>query len=121
MDIIYFNYNATVKTGTNQLKNYAGVDTRNDNGIIICPPTKYKLLNGTEVLYKHLGGILIDIPQYLLAEMTDKREVKIKVKKEKCKKVYPVITIPDSSSLVVNLLNLLPQDWFDDYNKWKDL
>ena len=36
---IYFNYNSLVKTGTNQLKNYLNVDTRNDNGIIIANET----------------------------------------------------------------------------------
>jgi hypothetical protein len=42
---IYFLYNAALKTGVDCFKSYNKIDIRNDDAIIIAPPTTYKLLN----------------------------------------------------------------------------
>lgn len=78
---IYFNYNSSVLTTTNGLINYNNVDIRNDDSIVFCPPTKYKLLNGTVASYELLEGNLIDVPDYLLVELKCLQQKTKKLKK----------------------------------------
>lgn len=60
----YFNYDARLKNNSNCMDEYEGVDIRNDNnGFIICPPTKYKLPDGTLCKYTLIGGQIIDFPE----------------------------------------------------------
>ena len=62
----YFNYDARLKNNSNCMDEYEGVDIRNDNnGFIICPPTKYKLPDGTIAKYTLIGGQIIDFPEEL--------------------------------------------------------
>jgi hypothetical protein len=66
---IYFNYDERPRNNSSSLTTYGKVDIRNNGGIAIMPPTKYKLLDGTTVKYKCLGGKLIDVPEYLIAAL----------------------------------------------------
>jgi hypothetical protein len=60
---IYFLYNPTLKTGVDCFKSYNKIDIRNDDAIIIAPPTTYKLLNKSMVEYEFLGGHILYIPE----------------------------------------------------------
>jgi hypothetical protein len=53
---IYFTYNQALKTGVDCFKTYNKIDIRNDDALIIAPPTTYKLLNKSMVEYKFMGG-----------------------------------------------------------------
>jgi len=67
---IYFKYNETIKTTTNAMNSFAGVDIRNDDGILYAPPTIYKIKNtDTIVEYKFLGGEILDCPDYLINDL----------------------------------------------------
>ena len=48
---IYFLYTPALKTGVDCFKSYNKIDIRNDDAIIIAPPTTYKLLNKSMVQY----------------------------------------------------------------------
>jgi putative DNA primase/helicase len=50
----YFKYNSEVKQTQDEKKEdgtLLGIDLRNDGGFVVCPPTKYKLPNGTVAQY----------------------------------------------------------------------
>ena len=49
---IYFKYNEKIPTTTN-INKIKGIDTRNDGGLVIAPPTKNKLLNKDTCKYKY--------------------------------------------------------------------
>ena len=66
---IYFKYNELVNTTTNALINFKSVDIRNDNSIVIAPPTTYKLLNGNIAKYEFIGGQLFDIQTEIILEL----------------------------------------------------
>ena len=53
-----------IKTTTNKK---AKIDVRNDGGLIIAPPTKYTLLNGSIAQYKYIGGVQLgEIPESII-------------------------------------------------------
>ena len=63
---IYFNYDKRLNNSSGVMDDYDGVDIRNDSaGIIILPPTKYSLPDGTETGYTLIGGKVIDFPDEL--------------------------------------------------------
>lgn len=66
---IYFNYNSLVKTTTDALKSYSKVDVRNDDAIVFCPPTTYKLKNNTVCKYEDMHGNLLPIPDIILNDL----------------------------------------------------
>ena len=68
---IYFKYNESLPNTTN-INKLVGIDCRNDGGIVIAPPTKYKLLNGDKAKYKYLGGTIQDIPAQLFRKVITK-------------------------------------------------
>jgi hypothetical protein len=71
---IYYKYNPTVLDTTNAMNSYAGVDIRNDNGIVFAPPTTYKLKNGNFAEYKDLGGEIVEIPDFILNDFKKTKE-----------------------------------------------
>ena len=81
---IYYKYNPTVLDTTNGMNSYAGVDIRNDNGIVFAPPTTYKLKNGNYVEYKDLGGEIVEIPDFILNDLKKTKEQE-KEEKQKTK------------------------------------
>jgi hypothetical protein len=66
---IYFNYNPNIQTKVDAMVSYKKVDIRNNYSLAFCPPCKYTLLNGKEVEYKDLGGVITDIPEYLIKDL----------------------------------------------------
>ena len=67
---IYCKYNEEVKTTTNAMNSYNGVDIRNDDGILYAPPTKYKIKNtGAIVEYKYIGGEILEFPDYIFDDL----------------------------------------------------
>ena len=61
---IYCTYTDKLKTTTNKK---AKIDVRNDGGLIIAPPTKYTLLNGSIAQYKYIGGVKLgEIPESII-------------------------------------------------------
>lgn len=61
---IYCAYTDKLKTTTNKK---AKIDVRNDGGLIIAPPTKYTLLNGSIAQYKYIGGVQLgEIPESII-------------------------------------------------------
>jgi phage/plasmid-associated DNA primase len=76
---IYFQYNPDIPTVAPY---FPDIDTRNDNAILYCPPTTYKLKDGTIVEYEDLGGDLLPVPDYLINPQYKKLVVKEKKKKE---------------------------------------
>jgi phage/plasmid-associated DNA primase len=91
-------------TNINKLEN---IDCRNDGGIVIAPPTKYKLLNGEKVKYEYLGGTIEEIPAKLLKQLLPKK------KKEKQEFVNEI-----KHNEIIKLLDLLTTDRSDNYDDW---
>ena len=61
---IYCSYCHKVKTSTNE---ELEIDIRNDGGIIIAPPTRYTLLNGSIFQYSYIGGSKLgEFPEFLI-------------------------------------------------------
>lgn len=93
---LYCKYDEAVKTTTDGFRTYKKVDIRNDDGIVFCPPTKYKLLNGTYAVYEDLGGEILPIPECL---MLDLKNAELPQKKEK----REIIIKDNSNEEMVNL------------------
>jgi hypothetical protein len=104
---IYFKYNKLLPTATN-INKLEGIDIRNDGGIVIAPPTKYKLLNDEIVKYKYLGGELHEIPQNFLEYLLPK---KAETKPQENKKQV-------SEDEIINLINLLNPLRATNYDDW---
>lgn len=66
---IYCIYNKNIMTTTNGLKSYKNVDVRNDNSIIISPPTIYTKKDGSIVKYEDLGGEVKRIPSFIINDL----------------------------------------------------
>ena len=104
---IYFKYNDLLPN-TSNINKLEGIDIRNDGGIIIAPPTKYKLLNGETAKYKYLGGEIHEIPQDFLEYLLPKKaEVKPQENKKKA-----------SKDEIVDLINLLQPQRATNYDDW---
>ena len=103
---IYFKYNELLPTTTN-INKLENIDCRNDGGIVIAPPTKYKLLSGEKVKYEYLCGEIIDIPAKLLKQLLPKK------KKEKQEFVNEI-----KHNEIIKLLDLITTDRSDNYDNW---
>ena len=67
---IYCKYKEEVKTTTNAMNSYNGVDIRNDDAILYAPPTKYKIKNtGAIVEYKYIGGEILEFPDCIFDDL----------------------------------------------------
>jgi P4 family phage/plasmid primase-like protien len=67
---IYCKYNAEIKTTTNAMNSYSGVDIRNDDAILYAPPTKYKVKDTCAMVeYKFIGGDILEFPDYLFNDL----------------------------------------------------
>ena len=67
---IYSKYNPKVKTTTNALNSYDGVDIRNDDAILYAPPTKYKVKDTGKICeYKYLGGEIWEFSDFIFNDL----------------------------------------------------
>jgi phage/plasmid-associated DNA primase len=110
---IYFMYDPTVLTTTNF---FPSVDIRNDDAILICPPTQYKLKDGTIAEYIDLGGELKPVPDYLKQTAIVKKEVKAKSVKA------PVEVAREKDEVYTFIRNLIKEGLLShlstDYQSW---
>ena len=65
---VYFQYDVKYRSPTTKVMIYDNqikdVDIRNDNGVVICPPTRYRLEDGSFFEYKSNNGHLYPIPDW---------------------------------------------------------
>ena len=104
---IYFKYNKLLPN-TSNINKLENIDIRNDGGIIIAPPTKYKLLNGEIAKYKCIGGELHEIPSEFLKYLLPK---KAEAKQTKNKK-------PTNKDEIIELIYLLNVERSENYDDW---
>ena len=107
---IYFKYNEKIPNTTN-INKIQKLDTRNDGGFIIAPPTKYKLLNKDTCKYKFLFGELLDIPENIINLLVTKK----KDKKEKQNEEIKPTSKKDEIKIYLKHIDF---DRFDNYDDW---
>ena len=117
---IYFTYESQIKTTTN-INGLDGIDARNDNGLIIAPPTKYKLLDGSKAQYKYLYGDLLKMPDFLLKQLITKEEVTEKPKKEMKRKEIPLNDGKTKAEFIERLIDILDDSRADDRTEWNEI
>jgi hypothetical protein len=66
---VYCNYDEDIHTTTNGFINHKGVDIKNDGGIVFCPPTQRKCIDGSVFVYKDLGGEVLPVPDIFIDNM----------------------------------------------------
>lgn len=127
---IYFNYDVNIKTTTNAFKEYENIDVRNDDAILLAPPTKVfknKICVGE---YIDLGGDLLDFPEELKSKLKQFIQPISKiVVTEKPAEIQQNISnnIPTSSTTLDTIKTLVEAiisvdlKFFDDYEKWSYL
>jgi hypothetical protein len=71
---IYCKYDANVKTRSNALVTYDGVDVASDGHMVFAPPTSYIDLEGNENCYIDLGGEILDIPKFIINDLKQNQE-----------------------------------------------
>jgi len=119
---IYFKYESKIKTDTN-VNGFIGVDTRNDGGLIVAPPTKYKLLNGQKVKYTYLYGDLLEMPKSLLNQLIpeEPEEPEEQPKKESKKKEMIYNEGKTKDEFIERLTDLLDDSRADDRTEWTEV
>jgi P4 family phage/plasmid primase-like protien len=116
---IYFKYESKIKTDTD-VNGLTGIDTRNDDGLIIAPPTKYKLLNNSKVGYQYLYGNLLKMPEFLLNQLIPE-EPKEKPKENKKKKELIYNEDKTKEEFIERLIDLLDDSRSDDRTEWTEV
>ena len=81
---IWFQYDPDFKTTVDCFQDFKGVDIRNDDGIVFCPPTSYTMPNGDKATYLDLGGKIELPPTYLKSyiKTTEQKIIRRKTKVE---------------------------------------
>ena len=93
---IYCKYNPDVKTRSNALVNYDGVDIANDGHMVFAPPTSYIDLEDNVNAYTDLGGEILAVPQFIIDDLKQNQE------QPKVSKVKKVIVANDAESITDN-------------------
>ena len=119
---IYFRYEPKIIT-TSNVNGLEGVDTRNDGGLIIAPPTKYKLLDGTKVKYTYLYGDILDMPEDILKQLIPEVEEtkEDKPKEEKKRKEIAFNEGKTKEDFIERLIDLLDDSRADDRAEWTEV
>ena len=120
---LYFHYHPSILTTTDAMFYYKGVDIRNDNSIVFCPPTEYMLQDGTVCKYEYVGGELMDVPEYLLSELKQFQEKEDKMMGSNGKAVdvasaHRKHKTHCQQDEVVQLLKQLHHSRCDNYDSW---
>ena len=116
---LYFNYDPSIKSSTNVLQDYKGVDTRNDGTLVIGWGSRYKTLDGKKIVYKYEGGTIGPFPDFLKKYfkkdrlIESKEEVKVKVKEIKLVNNK----MDENNNKIVELIDVKYLDDFDSWNK----
>jgi phage/plasmid-associated DNA primase len=93
---IYCKYDANVKTRSNALVTYDGVDVASDGHMVFAPPTSYIDLEGNENCYIDLGGEILDIPKFIINDLKQNQE------QPKNTKVKKIIVVNDAEAITDN-------------------
>ncbi len=93
---IYCKYDANVKTRSNALVTYDGVDVASDGHMVFAPPTSYIDLEGNENCYIDLGGEILDIPKFIINDLKQNQE------QPKITKVKKIIVANDAEAITDN-------------------
>jgi hypothetical protein len=119
---LYFKYDPDIKTSTG-LNGYS-IDVRNDNALIIVPPSigikgQYLWMDDMSLHDTDLTEIPAWLKEWLLLSTIKKTTTKISVKENR--HVYQInkeyVYIYDKTK-IVDLLNKLPNKYLDNYNSW---
>jgi phage/plasmid-associated DNA primase len=92
---IYCKYNSDIKTRSNALVNYDGVDVANDGHMVFAPPTSYIDLEDNVNAYTDLGGEILAVPQFIINDLKQNQEQK---KVSKIKKIIVANDETDNES-----------------------
>ena len=137
---IYCKYNESLPTGTKYKKdffNFAGIDIRNDGGLIYAPFSQYKDENGKVHEYKLYGSNyeledfvddlcnyddLYEIPQNFLLpktkKITDFKDETKTIQKKDVEKIESNIKIDMDINKIKSYLHKLNIERLDDYDDW---
>jgi hypothetical protein len=128
---IYCKYNENLISTTQAFISYPSIDIRNDGGIVFCPPTKYNLLDGSQVIYQDQGGDILELPTTLLTEIKlDKFKAIKKPKEPKQPKIKEPKPVPERKPNLAGLIfikELLDESRLDfkamsgSYDDWRDI
>jgi hypothetical protein len=126
---LYLKYDETIKTTVNAFEEFENVDIRNDDAILIAPPTKvYKDRNCCGE-YTDLGGDIMEIPNELKMKLKqfNKQEKPVLQPKAKVhieKATEPTEPTTQSKHIILELAKAILSNnskFFDDYEKWSQL
>lgn len=94
---LYFKYDARINTSTEACINIPHIDIRNDNALVIAPPTKYTLKNKIIVQYVALVGDILEFPEFLKPHLKQFKPIFDKPTKKASTKpeVVPVAILVD--------------------------
>lgn len=111
---VYCKYDPRLINTTDVLKDFKGVDIRNDGGVILCPPSSYTLPDGTVINYEFLGGEIREIPEFLLENIKPE-----KLRSEPIQEIAPTTSgIVPTDKILIKVVNALPIECIDDYDTW---
>jgi len=103
---VYCSYEKEILTTTDKP---LGLDIRNDDAIVFCPPTSYVLQNKDLAVYKDLGGDILPAPSYF-KQLLKQYKIKETTKMSKTKKQPTnagVKVVSKDSNKISELLGLL--------------
>ena len=95
---IYCKYDPDIKTRSNALVNYEGVDVASDGHMVFAPPTTYVDLEDNINSYTDLGGEILDVPQFIINDLKQNQEQQKVVKVKKIIESNDAEAITDSES-----------------------
>lgn len=95
---IYCKYNSDIKTRSNALVNYDGVDVANDGHMVFAPPTSYIDLEDNTHSYIDLGGEILAVPQFIINDLKQNQEqTEGSLRQKKVSKVKKIIVANDET------------------------
>ncbi len=129
---IYFKYDETIKTTVNAFELFENVDIRNDDAILIAPPTKVFKDRNCCGEYTDLGGDIMEIPNELKMKLKqfNKQEKQLKLnfvevqQKPEAQNIFASTYLTDKCESIKNyVFEILKEKpaYFDEYDKWCNL
>lgn len=113
---LYFKYNDKLITNTDVML-MAGVDIRNDGGMIIGPGTTYRTQDGEKHTYELMPGEIMEVPESIITNLKPKA-IKMEPKPQpKPTHVYKEPTVEEIEKLV----RLLKDERATDFEQWRNV